>query len=184
MQGAGALGPGSLLMAMLAVVVLCDGQRVFLQRRIVKHHAVEIFGTIIASSLFSLFATAFLASAAGLEPMLAKSLLPRAVTVALALPMTETLGGSPSVTAALVCITGLIGAAFGQVVLTTFRIRDEISRGVAQGVTSHGLGASALAANEPQALPFSAVTIAIMGTVSNLLLYVPFVRGALLSICG
>ena len=49
-------------------------------------------------------------------------------------------------TAALVCITGLIGAAFGQVVLTTFRIRDEISRGVAQGVASHGLGASALAA--------------------------------------
>jgi putative effector of murein hydrolase len=64
------------------------------------------------------------------------------------------------------------------------QVRDEISRGVAQGGTSHGLGASALAAREPEALPFSAVTIAIMGTVSNLLLYVPPVRGALLAICG
>jgi putative effector of murein hydrolase len=122
MQGA-SMGAGSALMAMLAVVVLCDGQRVFLQRRIVRRHAVEIFGTIILSALFSLFATAFLASLAGLEPVLARSILPRSITVALALPMTEVLGGSASVTAALVCITGLIGAAFGQQLLSALNVR-------------------------------------------------------------
>ena len=67
---------------------------------------------------------------------------------------------------------------------SVLQVKDEISRGVAQGGTAHGLGASALAANEPQALPFSAVTIAIMGTVGNLLLYIPFIRAALLGICG
>ena len=35
-------------MSMLAVVVLCDGQRVYLQRKIVRHHAVEILGTCLA----------------------------------------------------------------------------------------------------------------------------------------
>ena len=184
MQGGGALGPGSALMRMLAVVVLCDGQRVFLQRRIVRHHWLEIVGTIVASSLFSIFFTAFIAAKVGLAPLLAKSLVPRSITVALALPMTEALGGSASVTAALVCVTGLVGAALGQQLLDMMNVKDEISRGVAMGSSAHGLGASAIAASEPQALPFSAVTIAIMGTVSNLLLQVPVVKGAVLALCG
>ena len=116
------MGAGSILMAMLSVVVLCDGQRVFLQRRIVKHHAIEIFGTVIISAVFSLFFTAFLAKTVGLAPVLARSMLPRSITVALALPMTELLGGSASVTAALVCMTGLVGAAFGQIVLTALKV--------------------------------------------------------------
>jgi putative effector of murein hydrolase len=171
-------------MAMLAVVVLCDGQRVYLQRQIVQRHCIEIFGTVIVSSLFSLFATAYLAAYVGLSPTIAKSMLPRSITVALALPMAEMLGGSASLTAALVCATGLIGAALGQVLMTMLKMRDEISRGVAQATSAHGLGTSALAANEPQALPFAAVTIAIMGTVSNLLLFIPAVRDALLAIIG
>ena len=122
----------------------------------------------------------------GLGPTLARSLLPRSITVALALPMTDVLGGSASVTAAVVCFTGLIGAAFGQTVLSALGIgkTDEISRGCAQASSAHGLGASALAEAEPEALPFAAVAIAAMGTLSNLLLYVPAVRGALLAITG
>jgi putative effector of murein hydrolase len=171
-------------MAMLAVVVLCDGTRVYLQRSLVRRHAAEIFGTVIVSALFSLFATAKLAALLGVEAMLARSLLPRAVTVALALPMTETLGGSTSLTAAMVCFTGLMGAAFGQTLMNSMRIRDEISRGVTQAASSHGMGTAAMAASEPQALPFCAVTIAIMGTVSNLLLCIPVVAQALLAITG
>lgn len=171
-------------MAMLAVVALCDGMRVYLQRKLVYRHAVEIFGTIIVSALVSLFATAKLAAMLGVESILARSLLPRAVTMALALPMTTTLGGSTSMTAGMVCCTGLIGAAFGQMVMNAMRVRDEISRGIAQAVSSHGMGTSALAASEPQALPFCAVTIAMMGTVSNLLLCIPIVSQSLLAITG
>jgi putative effector of murein hydrolase len=157
LQGPGMPGAGALLMGMLIVVVLCDGVRVFLQRRVVRRHAAEIFGTVLLLSLSSLFITAHLAAALQLRPDISRSLLPRSITVALALPMTRTLGGVENLTAAVVCATGLVGAALGQRILGIVRMRDEISRGVAQGACAHGLGASAMAATEPQALPFCAV---------------------------
>lgn len=184
MQGGGIPGAGAALMSMLTVVVLCDGMRVYLQRNVVRRHAVEICGSVLIGSVFSLFFTAHLAAALQLSPEIARSLLPRSITVALALPMTQMLGGIESLTTAMVCATGLVGAALGQLLLGALRMQDEISRGVAQGSCSHGLGASAMAATEPQALPFCAVTIAIMGTVSNVLLCVPFIRAALLAVTG
>lgn len=184
LQDAVVPGAGALLMSMLVVVVLCDGMRVFLQRRVVRRHGLEILVTAVVASLFSMFATAKLAAMAGLGGQVARSLLPRSVTAPLALPMADTLGGILPLTAASVCFTGLLGAAFGQVLMTRLHLRDEISRGVAQASSAHGLGASALAATESQALPFSAVTIAAMGTVSNVLLCVPVLQGALLAITG
>eukprot|EP00892_Ulva_mutabilis_P007106 jgi/Ulvmu1/4768/UM020_0053.1 len=177
-------GSGALLMSMLVVVVLCDGMRVYLQRSVVRRHGLEILGTVVAAALFSMFATAKLAVVAGLGPQVARSLVPRSVTAPLALPIADMLGGIPSLAAASVCFTGLLGAAFGQVLMTRLGLRDEISRGVAQACSAHGLGAAAMAATESQALPFCAVTIAAMGTVSNVLLCVPVVRGALLAVTG
>jgi putative effector of murein hydrolase len=173
-------------MKMLAVVVLCDAQRVFLQRRIVKHHFVEILGTCFLASLFSLFATAGLSRLAGLDTTIARSLFARSITVPLALPITEAMGGIASVTAVLVCATGLLGAALGQAFMTAMghEKNDEILRGVAQAASAHGLGTSALAESEPEALPFAAVTIAAMGTISNLLLMVPAIKGALVALLG
>lgn len=177
-------GAGALLMSMLVVVVLCDGMRVYLQRSVVQRHGLEILGTVLAAALFSMFATAKLAVMAGLGPQVARSLVPRSVTAPLALPMADNLGGIPSLAAASVCFTGLLGAAFGQVLMSRLGLQDEISRGVAQASSAHGLGASAMAATEPQALPFCAVTIAAMGTVSNVLLCVPVLRSALLAVTG
>lgn len=184
LQDAVVPGAGALLTSMLVVVVLCDGMRVFLQRAVVRRHGAEIIGTAAAASIFSMFATAKLAAAVGLGGQVARSLLPRAVTAPLALPMSDALGGILPLTAASVCFTGLLGAAFGQALMSRMGLRDEISRGVAQASSAHGLGASALAATESQALPFSAVTIAAMGTISNMLLCVPVLRGALLAITG
>jgi putative effector of murein hydrolase len=171
-------------MSMLSVVVLCDGMRVFLQRQVVRRHAVEICSAVLASSVFSLVYTAKLAASLGLSGEIGRSLLPRSITVALALPISQTLGGVESLTAAMVCATGLTGAALGQLVLGMLRVRDEISRGVAQASSAHGLGASAMAASEPQALPFCAVTIVIMGTVSNVLVCMPVFRSALQAVTG
>ena len=76
---------------------------------------------------------------------LARALVPRSVTVALALPIAAQLHAPASITAAGVCLTGVLGANFVQALLDLFRFRDPIARGLATAGSAHGLGTAALA---------------------------------------
>ena len=71
--------------------------------------------------------------------------MPRSVTVALALPIAAQLHAPASITAAGVCLTGLLGANFVQALLDLFRFKDPIARGLATAGSAHGLGTAALA---------------------------------------
>ena len=53
----------------------------------------EIIGGVILSSIFSLFTTAFIGNAIGLQPELTTALIPRCITVALALPIASLVNG-------------------------------------------------------------------------------------------
>ena len=76
---------------------------------------------------------------------LARALVPRSVTVALALPIAAQLHAPASITAAGVCLTGVLGANFVQALLDLFRFKDPIARGLATAGSAHGLGTAALA---------------------------------------
>ena len=62
------MGAGDLLMSFLGVVILSFGFKIFGQRRLMRRHAPEIFGSTVLSAAFSLFATAFAGKAIGLAP--------------------------------------------------------------------------------------------------------------------
>lgn len=53
--------------------------------QLVKRHAAEIFTSVIVSTIFSLYSTALVGRLVELEPALTVSILPRCITVALAL---------------------------------------------------------------------------------------------------
>lgn len=78
-----------------------------------RRHAPEILGATFLSSLFSFFSTAFVARALGMQHDLARAMLPRSVTVALALPIAVQLEAPAAITAAAVllqvCMWGVGG---------------------------------------------------------------------------
>lgn len=79
------------------------------------------------------------------RPDLARALVPRSITVALALPIAAQLGAPAPIVAAGVCLTGLLGANFAQALLNRFGFSDPIARGLATAGSAHGLGTAALA---------------------------------------
>lgn len=115
---------------------------------------VRRYGPAIAVSLITGSAFAAL-SAIGISKLLGASaditlaMAPKSVTAPIAMGITESLGGLPSLTAVLVISTGIIGAALGPMVLTAVGVKDWAARGFAMGTASHGIGtARALQANE------------------------------------
>ncbi|CAO2838067.1 unnamed protein product [Amaranthus hypochondriacus] len=178
-------GAGDILMGFLGSVIISFSFSMFKQRKLVKRHAAEIFTSIIISTLFSLYSTALIGRLVGLEKSLTISILPRCITMALALSIVSLFEGTnSSMTAAVVVLTGLVGANFVQVVLDKLQFRDPIARGIATASSAHGLGTAALSAKEPEALPFCAIAYSLTGIVGCVLCSIPAVRQSLLAVVG
>lgn len=75
-----------------------------------------------------------------LDQELLASLLPKSVTTAIAVSLSEQSGGLPAITVAAVTITGIFGAAFAPTMIKVFGIKNPVEAGLAIGTSSHALG--------------------------------------------
>lgn len=79
---------------------------------------------------------------------------------------------------------GVLGANMSRALLDWSGVQDPIARGLSTAAASHGIGTAALVANEPEALPFCALAYALVGIASTLLMSMPTLRSAIISITG
>ncbi|MCB1455438.1 MAG: LrgB family protein [Nitratireductor sp.] len=115
----------------------------------VRKSALAILASIIAGSLTAAGSAVVIAWLMGARESAIISLAPKSVTAPVAMGIAEQLGGLPSLTAALVILTGITGAMLGPLVLNLLKIGDWQARGLAMGTASHGIGtARALQVNE------------------------------------
>lgn len=115
----------------------------------VRKSAVPIIGALFAGSLTAIVTALGIAYALGVRGQVLISLTPKSATAPVAMGVSESLGGSPTLTAVLVILTGIIGAVVATPLLNLLRIKDWRARGFATGVASHGIGtARALQVNE------------------------------------
>lgn len=105
-------------------------------------------GLLTGSGVAILSALA-IARAFGIGDSVLASLAPKSTTAPVAIGIAERIGGQPTLTAALVLMTGIFGAIVVTPLLDALRIRDWRARGFAVGVAAHGIGtARAFQVNE------------------------------------
>ncbi len=98
------------------------------------------------------------------------SLAPKSATTPIAMGVSEQLGGISSLTAVLVILTGITGAALGPMILRLIRIRDERAIGFAIGVASHGIGTARALQISETAGAFSGLAMGLNGLATAVLL--------------
>lgn len=115
----------------------------------VRRAALPLLAALLAGSLTAIVSALGIAWALGLRGETLLSLAPKSATAPVALGISEQIGGSPTLTAVLVILTGIIGAVLATPLLNLLRIRDWRARGFAVGVAAHGIGtARAFQVNE------------------------------------
>lgn len=107
------------------------------------------------------------------------SMIPKSVTAPIAMGISEKTGGLPTLTAVFVVITGILGAVLGTWLLKRFKIEDEAVKGVAIGVTAHGLGTARAFQISPQMGAFAGLAMALAASISAFILplALSFIRG-------
>ena len=66
--------------------------------------------------------------------------LPKSITTAIGMGVSEELGGYVSLTVAVIIITGVLGNVMAEAVCRIFRITEPIARGIGIGSASHAVG--------------------------------------------
>ncbi|WP_112311680.1 LrgB family protein [Pseudogemmobacter bohemicus] len=106
----------------------------------VRRAALPILVALFAGSVTAILTALAIAHAFGTGPDLLAALAPKSATAAVALGIAEQSGGSPTLAALMVFLTGLCGAACATPLLNALRIRDWRARGFATGLAAHGFG--------------------------------------------
>ena len=107
-------------------------------------------------------------------PLIA-SLLPKSVTTAIAIGISEEAGGMPAITVACVVITGIFGACTASALFKLLKIEEPVAQGLACGTAAHAIGTSrALELGEVQAA-MSSLAIVVTGIMTVIM--VPIVMG-------
>lgn len=68
------------------------------------------------------------------------TLLPKSITTAIGIGVSEELGGYVTITVAVIIITGILGNMIAELVCRIFHISHPIAKGVAIGTASHAIG--------------------------------------------
>lgn len=97
------------------------------------------------------------------------SLAPKSATAPVAMGISETIGGIPSLTAVLVVVTGIVGAVTGTRLFEWMRIRDDSVKGIAMGVAAHGIGTARAFQVSRQMGAFSGLAMALSALVTALI---------------
>lgn len=106
----------------------------------VRRNAFPLAAGLACGSLSCIAMTIVIGLIFHIDPQLLATMAPKSVTTPVAMAVTREIGGLPSLTAALVLMTGIVGALLGPPLLDRLGIRDEAARGFALGTASHGFG--------------------------------------------
>lgn len=95
---------------------------------------------ICSGVLASLGGVFLLAKAFDFSHELYVTLLPKSITTAIGIGVSEELGGIATITVAVIIITGILGNVIAEAVFRFFHISEPIAKGLAIGTSSHALG--------------------------------------------
>ncbi len=140
------------------------------QWQAVRRSVAAALLSVVLGGAFAAAAGVALALALGAAPEVTASLAPRSVTTPVAMGIAERIGGLPSLTAAVVILSGVVGAALGPLVLNLVHVRDWRARGLAIGTASHGIGTARALSVNATAGAFSGLAMGLNALATALLL--------------
>ena len=123
-----------------AVVAL--GVPLYLQLSSIKSQFLPILASQTVGCIVGIVSVVVIAKIFDASDAVVLSLASKSVTTPSAMEVTQVLGGIPSLTAAIVVITGLIGAIIGFKTLSIGHVNNPMALGLSMGAASHALGTS------------------------------------------
>ena len=157
------------LTMLLTPATVCLAIPLYQQIEKLKQNFVAIFTGILSGSLASLASVYLLSKLFGFSREEYVTFLPKSITTAIGMGVSQELGGIVPITVAAIILTGILGHIICESVLKIAGIRKRIAKGAAIGTASHAIGTSkAIEIGEVEGA-ISSLSIVIAGIITVLL---------------
>ena len=148
---------------LLTPATVCLAIPLYEQWELLKQNMKAVLFGLLAGTITSLTTVYVLAKLCGLTHEEYVTLLPKSITTAIGMGVSEELGGYVTITVAVIIITGVLGNMFGEIICKVFKITEPISKGLAYGASAHAIGtAKAIEIGEVEGA-MSGLAIAVSG---------------------
>ena len=134
---------GRLIEFWLKPAVVALGVPLYLQLETIKKQLLPIMLSQLAGCVVGVVSVVLIAKAMGASEEIIYSLAPKSVTTPIAMEVTQSLGGIPSLTAAVVVCVGLLGGILGFKTLKLTHVGSPMAQGLSMGTAAHAVGTSA-----------------------------------------
>lgn len=125
---------------LLTPATVCLAIPLYEQLELLKKNMRAIIAGIVSGVLTSLFCIFALSLLFHFNHKQYVTLLPKSITTAIGMGVSEELGGIVTITVAVIIITGVLGNIIAESVCKLFRIEEPIAKGIAIGSASHAIG--------------------------------------------
>ena len=133
---------------------------------LLKSNFKAIMSGLIAGVLTSLISIFVMSLLFGLSHENYVSMLPKSITTAIGIGVSEELGGISTITTAVIIVTGVFGNVSADIVYKVFNIKNPIAKGIGLGSSAHAIGTSkALEMGETEGA-MSSLSIAVAGIIT------------------
>lgn len=153
---------------LLTPATVCLALPLYQQMELLKKNWKAVALGITSGVLASLLSVLILAGLFSLSHTHYVTLLPKSITTAIGMGLSQELGGIPTITVAVIIVTGILGNVIAESVCRLFRIQEPVARGLALGTASHAIGtAKAMEMGEIEGA-MSSLAIAVAGLITVL----------------
>lgn len=140
------------------------------KRHLLKENFLAILVGIIAGCVTALVSIFACSKLFGFDLPLTVSLLPKSITTAIAVELTDEFGGVAAITAIAIMLTGIEGAIIGPEFLKKVGVKDPVATGIAMGTATHAIGTSRARKIGEVEGAMSGLSIAVAGLVTVVLM--------------
>ena len=148
---------------LLTPATVCLAVPLYEQMSLLKKNFKAVAAGSVSGVLASLVSVLVLAKLFGLSHEQYVTLLPKSITTAIGMGISEELGGIVTITVAVIIITGILGNVIAELVCKVFHIQEPIAKGLALGTASHAIGTAKAMEMGPVEGAMSSLAIAVAG---------------------
>lgn len=134
-----------------------------------RKNLIPVVGGCVVGSVVSIASIWVLCGAFGIRERFTASLLPKSVTTAISIELSEKAGGIPALTVSAVIITGIACAMLAPLMITLFKLKNPVAAGVGLGVAGHAVGTSKALELGGTEGAFSGIALGLSGIVTSVM---------------
>jgi len=155
---------------LLTPATICLAISFYEQFQKLKAHVAAIFAGVLAGTVCSIGLIWLMGHAFGLTQELLLALLPKSVTTAIGVALSEEIGGIAAITTAAIAVTGIFGNIAGPWMCKLFQLRSEVAQGVAFGTAAHVIGTAKATEMSQLAGAVGSLSLTIAGLITTVIL--------------